>query len=147
MEQPTQFEGWAIVELFGHQREVGFVSTRYFGTACMFQVDVPELPEREATTESPRYIGDNYVPSGLTYKLKKSDARSRLLGPGAIYALNPCTEEAARAALEKLAPRAIVLLKVPEGAPKLNPAPDDEIIDEEFDDVDDVDDVDEEVTT
>ena len=47
MEANATFEGWAIVELFGHGKEAGFVKTEYYGSCAMFRVDVPELPERE----------------------------------------------------------------------------------------------------
>jgi len=52
-EQVAKFEGWAIVEMFGHGREIGYVTTQYFGSACLFQIDVPELPERERTLRRP----------------------------------------------------------------------------------------------
>ena len=122
METTNQFEGWAIVELFGHQREIGFVTTRYYGTACLFQVDVPELAEREWELETPQYIDGKFTPKGAKVKKTAAPARSRLLGPGSIYALNPCTEQAARAAIETLAGREIVVLSLPEGTKQL-PAP------------------------
>lgn len=38
METPqNHLETWAIVELMGHQKEVGFVTTQYYGTACNVQ--------------------------------------------------------------------------------------------------------------
>jgi hypothetical protein len=111
--EPAQFEGWAIVELFGHQQEIGYVTTRYFGTACMFQVDVPSLPAREWTVTSPQYVNNDWQPEGTKVQKKEAPARSRLLGPGSIYALNPCTEQAAMLAIEKLSGREIVVLSVP----------------------------------
>jgi hypothetical protein len=119
MEQPAQFEGWAIIELFGHQREIGYVTTRYFGTACLFQVDVPELPERDSIVSQPQYINSEWVRSGTKVRKKGAPARSRMLGPGSIYALNPCTEEAALLAIEKLVGREIVLLEMPKESPQL----------------------------
>lgn len=119
METPAQFEGWAIVELFGHQREIGYVSTRYFGTSCMFQVDTPELPEREHVLESPQYVEGKWTPAGSKIQKKAAPARTRLLGPGSIYALNPCSEDAARLAIEKLIGREIVVISIPEGAKQL----------------------------
>jgi hypothetical protein len=119
MEQPAQFEGWAIIELFGHQREIGYVTTRYFGTACMFQVDAPELPERDYVLAEPQYIGGTWTPSGAKVRKKAAAARTRLLGPGSIYALNPCTQEAATLAFEKLSGREIVVLEVPKVEEKL----------------------------
>jgi hypothetical protein len=119
MEQPAQFEGWAIVELFGHQREIGYITTRYFGTACLFQVDVPELPERDAVVTQPQYVNGTWTPSGAKIRKKAAPARSRMLGPGSIYAINPCTEEAALLAIEKLVGREIVLLEMPKEPAKL----------------------------
>jgi hypothetical protein len=119
MEMPAQFEGWAIIELFGHQREIGYVTTRYFGTACLFQVDIPELPERDHVLETPQYVGGTWTPSGAKIRKKAASARSRMLGPGSIYALNPCTEAAAMMAIEKMVGREIVVLEIPEVNEKL----------------------------
>lgn len=113
MDTPAQFEGWAIVELFGHNQEIGYVTTRYFGTACLFQVDTPMLPERDYTLNSPQYVESKWMASGTKVRKKEAAARSRLLGPGSIYALNPCTEEAALLAIERLSGREIVVLEVP----------------------------------
>jgi hypothetical protein len=126
MDQPAQFEGWAIVELFGHNREIGYVTTRYFGTACLFQVDTPELPEREYVLEQPQYVNSQWTPKGSKVRKEKALARSRLLGPGSIYALNPCTEEAARLAIEKLSGREIVVLEVPKRLAAALPEPSNE---------------------
>ncbi len=32
--QTSKFEGWAVVELFGHSREAGYVTTDYFGSGA-----------------------------------------------------------------------------------------------------------------
>jgi len=106
MEQNEKFEGWAIVELFGHQKEIGFVTTRYFGGAAMFQIDIPELPEREVTMRRPGYVpGENgateWAPAGTIVKKRAVQSRSRLVGPGAIYGINPCTEELAREVVDR----------------------------------------------
>lgn len=114
-EANAEFNGWALIELYGHGREVGYVTTRYFGTACMFQVDVPELPERESTLTAPQFHGRQLLPAGAVVKKAAVPGRSRMLGPGSIYAMNPCTEDAARAAIERSAPRDIALVSLPEG--------------------------------
>ena len=118
-----QFHDWAICELFGHQREIGFVTTRYFGTACLFQVDVPELPERDYILDEPQWIGGEVLDVGAKVRKKAVPARSRLLGPGAIYALNPCTKEAAFLAMEKSTAREIVKLEAPAPAKKRRALP------------------------
>ena len=119
------FEGWAIVEIFGHQKAIGFVTTEAYGSACLFRVDTPELPEREYALTRPSYTcvpedtsASNWTPRGAKVKRLASAACSQLLGPGAIYRLIPCTEEVARQAIEELIPRPLILL---EPAPKQVP--------------------------
>lgn len=115
MEQAVKFEGWAVVELMGHQREAGFVTTQYFGNAAMFQIDVPELLEREYILERPEWANDSLIPAGSTVKKKAVEGRSRLVNPSAVYAMNPATEEAVRKALEIGARRELQLVKLAEG--------------------------------
>lgn len=111
----AKFEGWAIVELFGHQREAGFVTTQYYGDKAMFQVDVPELLEREYILEKPEWGPDAMIPAGSTVKKEAVPGRSRLVNPGAVYAMNPCDEAGVRKALETGARREIKLVKLAEG--------------------------------
>jgi hypothetical protein len=70
METAEKFETWAIVELFGHNQIAGKCSEQNIAGSNMLRVDVPE------TNNNPAF--------------------SRLLGSGAIYAINPVTEEVAR---------------------------------------------------
>jgi hypothetical protein len=125
--EPKQaaFEGWAIVEIFGHQKAIGFVTTEAYGSACLFRVDTPELPEREYTLPRPAYTGTPDSPedrewtrAGAKVKRMASPAASQLLGPGSIYRLIPCTEAVAREAIEELIARPLILL---EPAPKAEP--------------------------
>lgn len=58
---------WAYVELFGHQRIAGRVTTKKLGTEVMFQVDVA--------------------------KDDKDFLCSRLFNPKSIFSLTPTTEE------------------------------------------------------
>lgn len=116
---PKEFNSWAIVEMFGHTKEVGFVSTQYFGPACLFQIDVPELPEREMVLESSRYLnGITWAPAGTKVRVAASLSRSRLIGQGSIYSITPCTETTAMAAIESMAQthREMVLLELPKKA-------------------------------
>ena len=41
--ETKSFEGWAIVDVLGHQRYVGYVTTEAYGAAVLFRVDVPAL--------------------------------------------------------------------------------------------------------
>lgn len=101
-----------MVELFGHQKETGFVSTEYFGDKAMFQIDVPDMPEREVTTKRPGYVDGQWAPVGTVLKKSAIPSRSRLVSPGAVYAMNPCTEEFARAVIDEES-RVIALISLP----------------------------------
>jgi hypothetical protein len=111
----AKFEGWAVIELFGHQREAGFVTTEYFGGAAMFRIDVPELPERDYETTYPEYIGSQLTPAGTKVRREAVPGRTRYIGPSAVYALNPCTESAVRKACESLVKRELSIISLPEG--------------------------------
>ena len=65
---------WAIVELFGHQKIAGKVTEQTIAGAAMLRVDVPALDGESAAQQ----------------------AFTRFFGHGAIYSINPTTEEIAR---------------------------------------------------
>jgi|SRR5579859_3439392 len=130
MDTQKQFEGWALIELYGHAKEIGYVTTQYFGTACMFQVDVPKLDEREYVLESPQYVDGYFVPAGSTVKRAGTTGRSRLLGVGSIYSMNPCDQQTAMSALERSTSRELKLVSLAEGKQLLPGEPGEE---EEFD--------------
>ena len=71
--QTERFECWAIVELFGHQRMAGRMSEATVGGGAFVRVDVPS--------------GDGFT--------------TRLLGSGAIYAINIVDEAIAREAASR----------------------------------------------
>ncbi len=98
MDQQSTFSGWALIELFGHQREAGFITTQYFGDRAMFQVDVPEIPEREEVLTRPEWADGVYLPAGSVISRCAIPGRTRLINPGAVYAINPATEEVVRKA-------------------------------------------------
>jgi hypothetical protein len=116
------FEGWAVIELMGHQRETGFVKTEYFGTTALLRVDVPELPEREWVLTSPEWSSNGMIPVGATVKRAAVQGRTRYVSPGALYAMNPCSEDAARKAIDASIHRAILVVSLPEGK-QLGPTP------------------------
>jgi hypothetical protein len=117
----SSFEGWAVVEMMGHRKEIGFVTTQAFGQAVLFRVDTPELPEREYVLESPEYArhngaGDRWCPIGTKVKRESSPARSCLVAPSSLYAINPCSEQAAMALIDRNRPRPLIALELPEQA-------------------------------
>lgn len=69
METPAKFSEWCIVEVMGHQQYAGMVTDFTLGGAAFIRVDVPEIDGRPAF--------------------------SKLLSPGSIFAITPCSKEAA----------------------------------------------------
>jgi len=65
-----QMEFWAIVELMGHQKIAGYLTTINTGASVFFMVDVPEIGLAQAFT--------------------------RIFNPAAVYAINPVDEQTAR---------------------------------------------------
>lgn len=72
----SNFDLWAIIELFGHQKIAGRVTEQNIGGTNMLRVDVP------ASTEKPAF--------------------TRFFGSAAIYAINPVDETTARVFAERL---------------------------------------------
>jgi hypothetical protein len=80
IEKPTdppepELKAWALVELFGHQRIVGYLSQQTFGTGVLFRVDVPDLTK-----------------DGKTFR----EGFTRYFGLSAIYSITPVTETIVR---------------------------------------------------
>ncbi len=116
MEQQSKFSGWALIELFGHGHEAGFVTTQYFGDKAMFQVDVPEIPSHEETLQAPKWGSDRLLPAGTVISRAAVPGRTRLINPGAVYSMNPATEEAVRAAVARGEAREMKVISIPEGS-------------------------------
>lgn len=74
----AELKSWALVELFGHQRIVGYLSQQTFGTGVLFRVDVPDL---------------------MKDGKKVRDGFTRYFGLSAIYSITPVTEEIVRSLL------------------------------------------------
>lgn len=110
----ASFEGWAIVEMMGHRKEIGFVVTQAFGPAVLCRVDTPGLPEREYVLERPEYIDGRSCPIGTKVQRPAALGKSCLVPPQSLYALNPCTEAAAMALIERSIPRPLIVLELPE---------------------------------
>lgn len=86
--EKKSFDAWCLVELFGHQRIVGHVTTEDIGGASFVRVDVP--------------AGDG------------STAYTRYYGSAAIYAISPITKETAVALAQKCDSAPVRPYEVPE---------------------------------
>lgn len=135
-QQQSKFDGWAIVEVFGHQKYAGYVTTEAFGAAVMFRVDVPALEERERQTKGPGYVGGRYLPAGSKVQEGAVAGYSKLLGVSSIFAITPCTKDAALKVVEVIQPRPLMNVTLPDGAQAALP-PHVEY-DDDYDDDDDI---------
>lgn len=80
-EPEPELKSWALVELFGHQRIVGFLTQQTFGSGVLFRVDVPDL------------LKDGKVQRrGFT----------RYFGLSAIYSITPVDEQTVRELLPQI---------------------------------------------
>lgn len=104
--QATQFEEWAVLELFGHQRLAGLVTEVQLGGASFVRVDVPGETKK--------------APAKLT----------KMYNPSAIYSITPVTEETARMVAKSVSGEPVtrwdVQEMVREAKKALRPAPVDE---------------------
>ena len=130
-EQQSSFEGWAIVEVMGHQQHVGFVRTEAYGGTVLFRVDAPTLTEREYVLERPEYIGGDWTPAGAKVRREAVPGHSVLVGAGSIYRIIPCDEAAAMKAVERTRPE-LKVVALPEG--KALPSPEADLPESDDDD-------------
>lgn len=92
MSDKTSFNEWALVELFGHQKIVGKVSEASLAGGAFLRVDVPEFNGESAFT--------------------------RFYGPGAIYSINPVSEEIARGLMTSYRNKPVSRFELPQLAEK-----------------------------
>ena len=70
----TAYEGWALLELFGHRVRPGYVSEVEMYGGKLLRIDIP---------------------------LADGCQVSEFYGTGAVYCMTPCTEEVARARIDR----------------------------------------------
>jgi hypothetical protein len=118
----AQFNGWAKVEVMGHQSHIGYVKTEAYGTAVLFRIDTPELPEREYELTEPANVKvdeiypSRWMPAGTKVRRPAAQGISVLVGAVSIYRIIPCTEAAALLAIEKDERTPLYLVDVPRAA-------------------------------
>jgi hypothetical protein len=114
MEPQAKFEGYAVVEIMGHNIEIGYVTTEYFGGPALFRVDQPPFEAREYTLTRPEWIGDTFCGVGSVVQREAFPGKTVFVGPSSIFRMTPCTEETARTAIEKNIPAPIKILSLVE---------------------------------
>lgn len=93
-DQPA-FAEWAVLELMGHRRLAGYVSETQIAGHGFVRLDVPGPGD-------PVDAGDE----DLGVAIQMAGGVTQFYAPAAVYAITPCTEEAARqvAAMGRPAP-------------------------------------------
>lgn len=146
-EKQAAFNGWARVEVMGHQTHIGFVRTEAYGGAVLFRIDTPELPERDYVLTEPSYTRvqvepniyrTEWTPAGATVRKVSRPGCSVLVGAGSIYRIMPCTEAAALKAIDQEERAELKLISLPEGKALPAPAEEDEEYREESDEEEEV---------
>lgn len=98
MEEQAKFEGWAIVEIMGHQRHAGYCQTQAFGSTVLLKVTAPEVPPFETVLAQREWINGEYAPAGSRVERSRPKAEV-LVGMDSIYRITPCSEETALGSL------------------------------------------------
>ena len=92
MTENAKFEGWAIVELMGHKREIGFVTTEYFGGPALFRIDQPGIPAQEYELTRAEWVADMLAGVGTKIQREAVPGKTAYVGQGAISeAVAPAT--------------------------------------------------------
>lgn len=134
--EQAKFDGWAKVEVMGHQSHVGHVTTEAYGGVVLFRIDRPGLPEEEITLESSEWVGDVRAAAGSIVKRPALDPVSVLVGAGSIYRIIPCSEDAAMRAIRQTT-RPLMVVKLAPVPAISGPDPLDVGDDDEDDEIDD----------
>jgi hypothetical protein len=112
MPENTGFNGWARVEINGHNTHIGLVETQAFGGAVLFRIDRPEIPECEETLEHAAWVDAVRAPAGSIVKRGAIPAATVLVGASSIYRIIPCTEQVAMLAIRQSESRSLFLVKL-----------------------------------
>lgn len=94
-ETQARFNGYAVVEIMGHQQTAGWVTTEYFGGVAMLHVLMPGEEGQEQAVDRDLWTGRETIGPGSTYKINRH-AVDEWIGAQSIYRLRPCTEGIAR---------------------------------------------------
>ena len=98
MDEHAKFEGWAVVEIMGHQRHAGYCQTQAFGSTVLLKVTAPEVPPFETVLTQREWINGEHAPAGSRVERSRPKAEV-LVGMDSIYRITPCSEETALGSL------------------------------------------------
>jgi hypothetical protein len=96
--QPT-FEGWALVEIFGHRKVAGMVSDVEMFGSRFCRIDEPDMPA--TTRKRSRYHVDRGYEEAEE-AVPARQARSHFYGAASIFGVTPCTEKVVREYLARV---------------------------------------------
>lgn len=112
-EQAEQWEGWAIVELFGHRKLGGHVSTEVIGGGEFLRLDIPG----PRSASSPHPIQDDEPEQWHA---------TQFYGPKAVYCITPVEESVARRYAATMQPRPVARYELPPAEPDDSDGDDDD---------------------
>lgn len=119
-QQFAQFEGWAHVELMGHQSTTGYVRTQYFGSTALLEVTAPEIAPHQTQLTQSTYCeveeGMNRLCAAGTLIEVSLEAAKCIVAASSIYRITPLTEAQALAKLpvrRRRLPQALQLTQAP----------------------------------
>lgn len=90
-QQQAKFEGYGLVEIMGHQRVAGFVTTEYFGNVAVFHVVMPEVAAEEIEIPARQWIDTEYLEAGSRVRVSRPKVE-RFVAASSLYRLTPCTQ-------------------------------------------------------
>jgi len=119
-QQFAQFEGWAHVELMGHQSTTGYVRTQYFGSTALLEVTAPEIAPHQIQLTKSCYCEteehrETLCAPGTLIEVSL-DAAKCIVAASSIYRITPLTEAQAMAKLpvrRRRLPQALQLATTP----------------------------------
>jgi len=115
-ENQAAFEGWAIVNVLGHQRYAGYVTTEHFGQTVLFKVVSPAREARTRIAEAGEYLGGDYAKEGWRVTDSEMPEETRYVGAASIYSMEPKSQERVLAELEEISKRSFTVTDA-EGKP------------------------------
>lgn len=90
-QQQAKFEGYGLVEIMGHQRVAGFVTTEYFGNVAVFHVVMPEVAAEEVEIPTRQWIETEYLEAGSRVRISRPKVE-QFVAASSLYRLTPCTQ-------------------------------------------------------